>query len=449
MRFTLAEIADMCHGKLFGDGSIIVTGFFTDSRKFAQGQMFIPIKGEQTDGHRFIDSVIASGCRATFSEIELGDRNINYVLVGNTIDALQRTAARYRSDLNIPVIGITGSVGKTSAKEMIALALSSSLNVYKTKANANSQIGLPISVLGISDDNNAAVLEMGMSLPGEMSRISAVARPGYAVFTNIGVSHIEFHGTKEKILEQKLHITDYFSSDSILFINGDDKLLCTLKSNFPYRIITYGLDNNCNYRADNIAQDTDKTTFTCITDKQKRVQISLPVQRIHNVRNALASIAVADVLGLDLQRAAASLASYTVPKMRQEVIHVNGITVIDDTYNASPDSMYSSLDMLSQNKCRKIAVLSDMLELGKMSGDLHRSVGEYAIEKTDYLLVYGNDAKYIYDGFDDSSHSKFFSTSDELWDFLDNFIKKDDCILVKGSRGMKTDVIVSRLKEKK
>ena len=361
MEFTLKQIAEYSGGKLFGDENVKVNAFFTDSREAKENMMFLPIVGERVDAHKFIPTLKEKGCIATFSQIPLDEKElgINYILIENSVLALQKLAKNFRSTLNIPLIGITGSVGKTTTKEMIALSLESSLNIHKTLGNANSQIGLPRTVLAIEKENEAAVLEMGMSMPGEMGRLADTARPNIAVITNIGVSHIEFHGTKENILKEKLHIADFVGENGAILVNGDDELLNKLQGE---NIFTFGVNENCDYRAIDIKEENGETSFICVYENNN-IPVIIPTLGIHNVRNALVSIAVAHKLGIDTEKAAKALSLYKAPDMRQQIKKFGDITVIDDSYNASPDSVKASLDILKSFKGRKIAILADMMNL--------------------------------------------------------------------------------------
>ena len=272
MNLKVSEIAEMCGGRLVGSGENTVTSFYTDSRETTPGKMFVPIRGENTDAHRFIPQVFASGASATFSEEPLDAPAGDVVYVENTRAALQKVAERYRERFNIPVIGITGSVGKTTTKELVALAVSAGLKTMKTAGNANSQIGLPMTVLRITPEDEAAIVEMGVSMPGEMARIAQVAKPNIAVMTNIGVSHIEFMKTRENIMKEKFGITDYLPNGSKVFVNGDDDLLSTLKSTPEKQIVRFGLGENCDWRAVELEADTEGTKFICVHDG-KRVEM--------------------------------------------------------------------------------------------------------------------------------------------------------------------------------
>ena len=446
MEFTLKQIAEYSGGTLFGDGDVKVSGFFTDSREAKEGMMFLPIVGERVDAHKFIPTLKEKGCIATFSQIPLDEKElgINYILVEKSVPALQKLAKNFRNTLNIPLIGITGSVGKTTTKEMIALALESSLNIHKTLGNANSQIGLPRTVLAIEKDSEAAVLEMGMSMPGEMGRLADTARPNIAVITNIGVSHIEFHGTRENIMKEKLHIADFVDENGAILVNGDDDLLNKLEGE---NIFTFGVNENSYYKSTEIKEENGETSFIC-TFRDVKIPVTIPTLGIHNVRNALVSIAVADKLNLDVNKAAKALYNYKAPDMRQQIKKYGDITVIDDSYNASPDSVKASLDILSSFKNRKVAILADMLELGDYSPIGHKEVGAYAKEKgVDLLFALGNESKEIYNGFANSENSRHFDNIDDIISIIGDVIKNGDTLLIKGSRGMRTDLIVKKIDE--
>ncbi len=445
MKLTLEKIAQICDGKIIGNKNKIVTGFFTDSRQAENGKMFVPIKGEKVDGHKFIFDVIDKGA-CTFSENVY--ENIDAVLVENCVEALQKVALYHRKSFDIPFIGITGSVGKTTSKDMLSLVLSSGRSVLKTDGNANSQVGVPLTVLRVEDTHEVAVVEMGISMPGEMARISKSVQADIAVISNIGISHIEFLGSKEGILEEKLHIADYIGGKGRLFVNGDDELLAKLKETSKLNVVSFGLAENSDYRATELVEGDMSSEFT-LQCPEGKYRVVLPVAGAHNVRNALMSIAVAVNIGIDICVAIDSLKEYKTPSMRQEVKKMQGFTVIDDTYNASPDSVIASLDILKSSKAkRKIAVLADMLELGSYSKEAHYKMGEYAKEcKVDRLYCVGEEAKETAKAFNNEEKSACFKDSTLAAEALLSEVEAGDVILIKGSRGMKTDIIVSALKK--
>ena len=344
MNLKVSEIAEMCGGRLVGSGENTVTSFYTDSRETTPGKMFVPIRGENTDAHRFIPQVFASGAAATFSEEPLDAPAGDVVYVENTRAALQKVAERYRERFNIPVIGITGSVGKTTTKEMVALAVSAGLKTMKTAGNANSQIGLPMTVLRITPEDEAAVVEMGVSMPGEMERIAKVAKPNIAVMTNIGVSHIEFMKTRENIMKEKFGITDYLPNGSKVFVNGDDDLLSTLKSTPEKQIVRFGLGENCDWRAVELEADTEGTRFICVHDG-KRVEMYVPAAGEHNVRNALAAAAAALALRVPVRGIREGLGAFRGAGRRFEHKGTyRGAQVYDD-YAHHPEELRALLTM--------------------------------------------------------------------------------------------------------
>lgn len=442
MKYKLKEIAQMCEGKLFGNGEKLVETIFLDSRENIKNSLFVAIIGEKVDAHNFIDSVFEKGT-SVLSQKKLENPKGDYILVDDTIKALQKIARVHRDLMNTRLVGITGSVGKTTTKEFIALAIENQIPTLKTAGNANSQVGLPLTLLRLEKEHNCGIIEMGMSLPGEMERLSECARVNFAVVTNIGVSHIEFHNTKENIMREKLHITDKFDENSILFINADDELLG--KEQFSFNTISFGLSENCNYRAVDISENNGETFFNCLRNGEK-IKMQISVLGEHNIRNALVALAVAETLGLDTKKTVQNISTYKAVDRRQEMLKTDKFTIINDSYNASPDSMKTALDVLCKLEGRKIAIMADVLELGEYSQKGHSDVGFYAKEKNiDFLLCFGNDAKYMYEAFGNEGKSAYFKDYNQAEKFIQNFAKKGDNILVKGSRGMKTERFAEKL----
>lgn len=453
MRVKLSEIVKAVGGRLIcgeaANAEAVITSFATDSREVKSGVMFVPLNGERVDGHDYIDKAFENGAAAAFTEKELPAGDKPMVLVNDSRAALQRFAAWYRSQFELPVVGITGSVGKTTAKEMVAQALTARFNVYKTPGNHNSQIGVPITICGLKKDHTAAVVEMGVSMPGEMARIAAVAKPTCAVMTNIGVSHIEFMKSRENIMAEKAHIADHMPEDGVLFVNGDDDLLPTLKNNCGHRVVTFGLSPLCDWRAYSLREADRGTFFTCESPNGEKQEMFVPAAGQHNVRNALASMAVARYLGVPAEEAARAIGAYKSPAMRQQIAVTGGLTVIDDSYNASPDSARSALDVLASRQVegKRVAVLADMLELGDFSKQGHLETGKYAAGKgIEMLVAVGERARDIAAGYGDSA--VWFADNDSASDYLLENLQAGDAVLVKGSRGMATEKIVAAIKEK-
>lgn len=452
LEMAVRKIVAACGGKLLcGDPDTVVTSVATDSRKVADGSLFVPLKGEKTDAHTFLHAAFASGAAAVLTQEHTRmEAEEAWIAVDSTQLALQHIAAAYRKRFPIPVVGITGSVGKTTTKEMVALALSARYNVMKTRGNHNSQIGLPLMMFEFSREHEAAAVEMGISDFSEMARLARVAEPKYAVMTNIGITHISQLKTRENILWEKLHITDRFTQGSVLFLNGDDPMLAGLRGKTTYETVFYGRAPWCDFRAEGITVQKETTAFRCLAPVRECVDVTLPVLGMHHVLDALAGLAVAERLGVPLDRAAAALRDYRPLAMRQQIYHVNEVTVIDDSYNSSPDAAKSSLSVLAGFRAgRRVAVLADMLELGEYSRQAHFEVGVCAAENgVDILLTVGPEAKAVAEGarsVRSGIDCRVFENNDQAAAELKSFLSPGDAVLVKGSRGMHTDEIVRAL----
>lgn len=474
------ELATLAGGKILcGNSEITISSVTTNSKEVTEGTLFVPIIGEKVDGHRFIGQAVQSGATAIFTAREdvvgdcQADHNPVVILVDNTLQALQKVAAGYHKRLASPVVGITGSVGKTTTKEMIAAALHTK-HILKTAGNMNSQVGLPLMLLRLQEEHELAVLEMGMSEPGEMARLAVMATPETMVVTNIGVAHIAQLKTRENIRKEKLNSINQMRAGGTLILNGDDVLLCALKDApeqveladetrdalHQANILTYGLQENCDFYAENIRiLEGGYTAFLAHgvqNGEPFTVPVMLHVLGSHNVGNALAALAVASCYGIAPEDAAKGLAEYRPLAMRGQILNRNGVTWIDDTYNASPDSMRSgSQVLLSIPAGRHIAVLADVLELGEESQRLHREVGEFLADLSvesrslDCLVTVGEQAKYIAAGIQKNEHIcvKECQNNTEAATFLKDYLKEQDAVFVKGSRGMHTEEILAAFME--
>ncbi len=448
---TAKKVAEVLGGEILcGAPEAEINNVQFDSRAVCEGSLFVPIKGEKVDGHKFIEDCLQKGASAALSEGNVPENTCGKVCirVDNTLDALQRLAAWYRSQFSLKLVGVTGSVGKTSTKEMIAAALSGGLDVMKTQGNKNSQIGMPCTMFDIKEENDAAVIEMGMSEFGEMDRLCDIARPDIAVMTNIGKAHIENLKTQENIMSEKFKITKHFGKDNILFLNGDDRLLKTLHNKQVFKTVTFGFSDDCDYRAENIRTENLNTVFT-LCRGGKTEEITIPALGEHSVRNALAAIGAAEALGLDILQIQKGLMTYKNAPMRQQIYRLNGITLIDDSYNASPEAMVVSLDVLkSISEGRSIAVLADMLELGDSAEAEHYSVGKALAQKgIDCLVAVGPISRNTAKGAEDGGCTNVYAaaTNDEAYERLAGLISNGCTVLVKGSRGMHTEEVVKKL----
>ncbi len=455
-QMTVKEILEATGGRLLcGSESRVLKNISIDSRAMAGDDLFVPLVGEKVDAHRFIDKAFDTGAAAVLSSEHDSMKDEHpWIRVEDTKTALQAIGAFYRSRLKLPLVGITGSVGKTTTREMIAAALSARYRVFKTPGNHNSQVGVPLTLSEISSRDEIGVLELGMSMPGELTVIAKIARVDMAVITNIGITHIEQLGSQENIYREKMTIQDGLKEGGILFLNGDDPLLKTTKAKQGCRTVYYGTGENSEYRAENIRIEDGFPVFTAVC-KNTRIPVHLHVMGRHNVNNAMVALAVADASHVPLEEAATALESFNGFKGRQQISEHEGVTVIDDTYNASPVSMLAGLEVLHSMKKakRRIAVLADMKELGPDSPKFHREIGEWlADHPVDVLVTLGDLAEEIEAGAKkgmESGRCVHFGAGqlDELGGFLKDMLVPGDCVLLKGSNSMNLGRVAACLTE--
>jgi UDP-N-acetylmuramoyl-tripeptide--D-alanyl-D-alanine ligase len=453
----LKEIIEATNGELvFGELSTRINEICTDSRKVMPGSLFIPIKGESFDGHAFIKDCLIKGAVASLTSEKAhgfdGMEGKAVVKVEDTLKALGDIARYYRSLFDIPLVGITGSVGKTSTKDMIACVLQQKFNILKTSGNFNNHIGLPLSVMNLEKEHEAAVLEMGMSGLGEISYLTRIAKPDIAVITNIGMSHIEKLGSKQNILKAKMEIMEGLPHSGVVILNGDDSLLYGLKGYLKYKTVYYGTEEGLDLQAYNVKTMGESGTCFEVTIGNRDYKIHIPVPGTHNVYNALAAMAVGLQMGVPVESMIKGIASYSSAKMRLDIVNHKGYKVINDAYNASPQSMESAIDVLRDTSegNRTIAVLGDMLEMGEWAYKAHLGVGKYVASKDiNYLVTVGENGKNIASGALEAgipTERVFsFKDNDEVKKFLEGFVEEGDFILVKGSRGMKMEEIAQGL----
>lgn len=414
-----------------------------DTRKITKGCLFICIKGERFDAHQFADEALLLGASAVMIHSDI-EPNGAYIKVADTAKAMLSLSGYYRSKFNIPVVGLTGSVGKTTTKEFTHLVVSAKYNAIKTQGNLNNEIGVPQMLFQLNNSVEAAVIEMGMNHFGEISRLVNEVKPTIGLITNIGVSHIENLGSREGILKAKLELCEGLADGAPLILNGDNDMLQTVKDE-NHKVVFYGIENG-EFKAENIVETENSTSFD-IVYYGKIQHIVIPTIGIHNVYNALAAFTVGYFLDVEPQAAADALGTYVPAGMRQKVVDVDGITSIEDCYNASPDSMRAAIKTLSDIKGnKKIAVLGDMLELGDYAKTAHTNVGAMVGEnKIDYLFAYGNDAKYYVEGAKQSGvkNAFLFDDKENLSDMLLKTASLGDAVLFKGSRGMKLEDVIN------
>ncbi len=440
--FSVENIVQATRGQLLQGNDVEITGIAIDSRAVKRGDLFVAITGEKTDGHLYIQKAVDKGARAVLVEKPVST-DVPVILTTSTVYALGRLAQWYRNQFNIPVVGITGSVGKTTTKEMMASVLASRFSVLKSQGNLNTEIGLPLTLFGLKKHHEVVVVEMGMRGLGQIRELAKMARPNVGVITNIGENHLELLGSKENILKAKWELAEALPPEGTLILNRDDDLLLAKGSRMQSEVLWYGTDRSAMVRAENISVQGEGLSFNLCWLDEKRIRVELPVPGRHNVSNALAAAAVGLAFGLTLEEIAKGLSLFTNATMRLDIQRYKGITVINDAYNASPVSMMAALEVLADlAKGRKIAVLSDMLELGDWSMEGHKQVGRAC--KVDILYTYGEMAKDI-NGAAPEIEKEHFSSREALADKLIEILKPGDTVLVKGSRGMKMEDIVKRL----
>lgn len=446
-KLSLKDVAHFCGSSTTLEGEI--TKISTDSREVDENTLFIALVGERFDAHDFVSDVLKKGAKAVVCSKNVGDDE-RIIYVENTGKALLDIAHGYRKMFNIPFIGLTGSVGKTTSKGMIYSVVKTGFNTHKTAGNLNNEIGVPKTLFGLEEHHEAAVIEMGMNHFDEISRLSRTVEPSIAVITNVGTAHIENLGSREGILKAKLEILDGMEKGSTLIINGDNDMLATV-DNEDFNIIRFGIDSgNLYMRAENIRTDENGSFFTAVCGEEK-CEVFVPAVGIHNVYNALCAMCVGKELGFSLEKAAAGVADFESEGMRQKITNINGIKFVEDCYNANPDSMKASLEALRtlKNK-RSFAVLGDMLELGDFSDEAHRTVGEIAVlTGCEYVLTYGENAKLISDAAEAKGvYAVNFDSKEKIAEFLYENLSFGDVVLFKGSRGMKMEDIFSSLYKK-
>ncbi len=451
---SLNQIAQACGGTYTGEEALKsreVTGVVIDSRQVEPGFLFVAVKGERVDGHSFIPTVYTKGAFCVLCERAPEHPAGPYILVKSSLEALKSLAEYYRSTLSIPVIGISGSVGKTSTKEMIASVLGQKYRVLKTEGNFNNEIGLPLTIFRIREKHQAAVLEMGISEFGEMTRLSRMARPNICVLTNIGLCHLENLKDRDGILKAKTEMFDQAQPGAQIIVNGDDDKLITLKNSRSPRPTFFGLDPSHDLYAEDIENlGLEGTRCTFIT-KTGRFQARIPSPGRHMVYNALAGIAVGLTLNLTLDEIRRGIESLLPVSGRNNLIHTEKWDILDDCYNANPVSMCASLDVLSNALGRKVAILGDMGELGEHEKLLHYNVGCHAADVgIDAVFLAGELSRETARGIAAKNPSlicRHFDTRQELEKTLPLLLLKGDSILVKASHFMEFGKIVEWLKQ--
>lgn len=443
---SVKQAAEIVNGKLYGTQGLDseILGVTIDSRKVENGYMFAALKGERVDGHDYIAKAFELGAFCCIAEKLPEDISGTVIIVPDVAAALKILAENYRKRFDIPVIGIAGSVGKTTAKEMIASVLSQKYNVLKTEKNLNNELGVPLTIFRIEPEHEVAVIEMGISDFGEMGRLAMMVRPTMAVYTLIGHAHLERLHDRNGVLKAKAEMLDFMPDDGTVFLNADDDLLAKLDCR--QNKVLYGTKDNADVKAENILSDSLSGLSCDIVSGDRRIPVKVPSYGSHMVYAALEGAAVGLAMGLSNAQIAAGIAAYETVGRRANVCDTGFITLVDDCYNANPDSVMCAVDSLKSVDGRKVCILGDMLEMGENKAELHAKVGKYASDNgVDMLLTVGELSKNTCTAAEEIS-SLHFDTNAELITGLPELIEKGDTVLVKASHSMKFDEISDALK---
>ncbi|HEX9025964.1 MAG TPA: UDP-N-acetylmuramoyl-tripeptide--D-alanyl-D-alanine ligase [Clostridium sp.] len=452
MDLSLSEIVGAINGEILvrnNEGNF--NKISTDTRKIEKDNLFIALTGENFNGNNYVIHAIEKGAsivivdEVKFKVEELNNRG-TIIKVNNTKTALGDLARFYRKKIGIQVVGITGSTGKTSTKDLVAAFLSGKYKVFKTQGNFNNEIGLPLMIFELSKEYDIAVLEMGTSNFGEINRLARIACPNISAITNIGVAHIEYLKSRENILKEKMCITDFFDDKNSLIVNCENDMLKTINKEDKFNLEKIGYDEKYDLYAKNIELTCETTTFDAITKNKEIHRFKLNMVGEHNVLNALIGIQIAKDLGLTFDEMEKGLENFNATSMRLEFIKKDDFTIINDSYNANPDSMKAALRVLENySGNRKIAVLGSMGELGDYAEEAHTEIGKFAKGKADILLTTGKFKECYEKGFKEGT--MLFETKQELMEKLANMIKINDTILVKASRSEKFEEIIKSIEK--
>ena len=451
LKLSLDEIVKATKGKLLLNNNKEVEYISTSSKDIKENTLFIPIKGEKYDGHAFLEDAYNNGCR-----IFLIDKNhkfykkdISLIEVNDTLLALGSLARFYLDKFNVDLIGVTGSVGKTSTRDIIYSVLNEKYKTLKNELNYNNEIGIPKTLFNLDYSYEKAVIEMGIDKKGDISYFKTIAPLKHAVISNIGLSHIVNFKNQEGIFHAKMEIAKDFNKENTLIVNGDDNFLKTLKDKkLPYNLLTYGFDKDNTIYCVSYEIVNGKINFK-VNFKNKVYDYTIPSIAKHNIYNAMSAILIGNLYNLTYEEIKKGLESVSFTEGRLTIINKKDITIINDCYNASLDSIKSALNVLSTFKTRKVAILGDVLETGSYEEEIHKNIGKSIIGNTDILILVGDSIKYTYDEVIKNNFNKdniyVFNTYEDVIKNIDNIIKKGDTILLKASHGIKLSNVVEYL----
>lgn len=453
MTLNLQEILNCLSGTLLVKGT---KKFFNkmsiDTRNIRKHEIFLAISGKNFDGNKYVLDAVKKGVKLciidkkVFDDCEFENFDVSIIKVDNTLDALKNLAIYVRNKLDINIIGVTGSAGKTTTKDLIYSFLSSKFKVYKVFGNFNNHIGMPLSLINIDDDSEIGVFELGMSGIGEIDYLAKILRPNIAVITNIGENHMEFLKTRENIFNAKMEIVNYFSDKDLLIINYEDDMLKNISSTHSFKIFKIGFSNNCDMVAENININKNGIKFDVIYNGVKE-EINLPILGRHNILNSLIALKICEIFNISISLIKNQFKLITTSSMRQEVFKYKNMTIINDCYNASPTSMKCGIDVLTLYSGEKVCIFGDMGELGDKSEDFHGEVANYTNGKVNKLIAIGKYRNVYCEKFQNKDCCFCFKSIDDFKDDVKKIFNGNEVILIKASRSSGFERVVDIIEE--
>ena len=452
---TIKELILASEGQLVSkcNEETIVSNIVIDSRKAGKDSAFVAIVGENLDGHNFINLAINQGCKTIIknknNNVDIENKEVNVIEVSDTEIALGDIAKFYKNKFKIPFIAVTGSVGKTTTRDMVYSTISAKYNSLKNVGNLNNQFGVPLTLFNLNKEHECAVIEMGMSGFNEIKYLANIVNPQIGIISNIGYSHVEHLGSRDGIFKAKMEIATNFDENSLLIVNGDDDCLITLKTkDLVYKLRTFGFDKDNDIYCESYEMDEESINFVAVINGKKE-ELFIPTVGKHNIYNAMAAILVGLNLNMTIEEIKDGLKNFQCTKNRLDIIKKDKLTIIDSVYNASIDSMSAALNILGRYENRRVAILGDMFEMGEFAEFGHRQVGKAALGNIDIMIAIGKDSEFIVKELKENNMNEnnlyHFETKEEAIESLDNIIKDDDVILVKASRGMNLEKVVEYL----
>ncbi len=452
---TIKELILASEGQLVSkcNEETIVSNIVIDSRKAGKDSAFVAIVGENLDGHNFINLAINQGCKTIIknknNNVDIENKEVNVIEVSDTEIALGDIAKFYKNKFKIPFIAVTGSVGKTTTRDMVYSTISAKYNSLKNVGNLNNQFGVPLTLFNLNKEHECAVIEMGMSGFNEIEYLANIVNPQIGIISNIGYSHVEHLGSRDGIFKAKMEIATNFDENSLLIVNGDDDCLKTLKTKvLVYKLRTFGFDKDNDIYCESYEMDEESINFVAVINGKKE-ELFIPTVGKHNIYNAMAAILVGLNINMTIEEIKDGLKNFQCTKNRLDIIKKDKLTIIDSVYNASIDSMSAALNILGRYENRRVAILGDMFEMGEFAEFGHRQVGKAALGNIDIMIAIGKDSEFIVKELKENNMNEnnlyHFETKEEAIENLDNIIKDDDVILVKASRGMNLEKVVEYL----